>query len=190
ISGAELGSMGKPVVKLYDGREVRFCCKACPPKFEKNLAESFAKLDKAIIKDQAPLYPLKTSVVTGKDLPAKPFEFVYGNRLIRVGDESEKASFMKDPAKHLAELDKAAIAAQGKEYPLKTCPVSHEALDDMGGPVDVVVAGRLIRLCCDGCKKDLMSNPARFVAIVDAARKDNAPAHGKDHPGDKHEPRK
>ncbi|MBI1189736.1 MAG: hypothetical protein GC200_03525 [Tepidisphaera sp.] len=172
ISGKKLGAMGDPVVKLYDGREVRFCCPGCPPKFEKDLATSLAKLDEKIIKDQSPLYPLMTSVVTGKDLPEKPYELVYGNRLIRLGAESEKADFLKDAKKYLAELDKAVVAAQGKDYPLKTCPVSKDELGgDMGKPVDVVVAGRLIRLCCKDCKKDIEKEPAKFVAMVDAARK-------------------
>ena len=90
ITGKKLGSMGDPVVKLYDSREVRFCCSGFPEKFEKDKVANFTKIDEKIIKDQAPLYPLKTSVVTGKDLPATPFEFVYGNRLIRLGAEGEK----------------------------------------------------------------------------------------------------
>ena len=182
ITGEKLGSMGEPVVKVYEsagGREVRFCCKSCPPKFEKDLAASFAKLDEQIIKGQGSIYPLKTSVVTGKDLPAapaKPFEFVYGNRLIRLGAESEKADFLKDPKKYLADLDKAVIEAQGKDYPLKTCPVSKEELGGMGEPVNVVVAGRLVRLCCNSCKKDLFKDPLKYIAAVDEAKKDAKPA--------------
>jgi YHS domain-containing protein len=172
ISGKKLGTMGSPVVKTYDGREVRFCCDACPPKFEKDQAASMAKVDEKITKDQSPLYPLKTSVVTGKALPDKSYEFVYGNRLIRLGAESEKADFLKDPKKYMADLDKAVIASQGKEYPLKTCMVSKEELGgDMGAPVDKVVAGRLIRMCCKDCKKDVEEDPAKFVAMVDDARK-------------------
>ncbi len=182
ITGERLGSMGEPVVKVYEsagGREVRFCCKSCPPKFEKDLAASFTKLDEQIIKDQGPIYPLKTSVVTGKDLPAspaKPFEFVYGNRLIRLGTENEKVDFLKDPKKYLADLDKAVVEAQGKDYPLKTCPVSKEELGGMGEPVNAVVAGRLVRLCCNGCKKDLLKDPLKYIATVDAAKRDAKPA--------------
>src|SRR5690348_12512086 len=55
ITGNKLGTMGDPVVKVYDGREVRFCCPACPPKFEADKAGSLAKLDEKIIKDQASL---------------------------------------------------------------------------------------------------------------------------------------
>jgi hypothetical protein len=172
ISGKKLGTMGDPIVKTYEGREVRFCCDSCPPKFEKDQAASMAKLDEKITKDQAALYPLKTSLVTGKPLPDKPYEFVYGNRLIRLGAESEKADFLKDPKKYMADLDKAVIAAQGKDYPLKTCMVSKEELGgEMGAPVDKVVAGRLIRMCCKDCKKDVEENPAKFVAMVDDARK-------------------
>ncbi len=121
ISGKKLGSMGDPIVKVYDGREVRYCCGGCPESFEKDLAASFAKLDEKIVKDQLPLYPLKTSVVTGKELPAQPLNFVYGNRLVRLGAENEKAEFVKDAKKHLATLDKAAIAAQSKDYSIKAC---------------------------------------------------------------------
>jgi hypothetical protein len=187
-SGKKLGEMGDPVVKLFEGREVRFCCPACPPKFEKDLAASLAKIDEQAIKDQGPLYPVKTSVVTGKDLPEKPYEFVYGNRLIRLGADSEKADFLKDPKKHLAALDEAVIAAQGEHYPLARCPVSGEAFGgEMGEPVDMVVAGRLIRLCCKGCKEDLEENPAKFIAMVDAAQKGEG-AQPDHHDGDKDEP--
>ncbi len=187
VSGEKLGEMGDPVVKLYDGREVRFCCKECPPKFEKDLAASLAKLDEQIIKDQGPLYPLTTSVVTGKDLPAKPYEFVYGNRLIRLGAEGEKGAFLKEPAKFLGAIDQAVIEAQGKDYPLQTCPVSKEKLGSMGKPVDMVVAGRLIRLCCKACKKDLDKEPWTYIAKVDGVRSGSRPGADAKPPEEKHD---
>src|SRR6185369_4532901 len=172
-----------PVTKVYDGREVRFCCPSCPPKLEKDKAANFAKIDEKIIKDQVPLYPLKTSVVTGKDLPDKPFEFVYGNRLVRLAAEAEKAEFLKEPKKYVAALDKAVVAAQGKDLKLTKCPVSGEEYGgDYGEPVDLVVAGRLMRLCCKDCKNDIEKEPAKFIAIFDEARKGNAPKHD-DHKG-------
>jgi len=170
ISGKEIGTMGDAVVKVYDGREVRFCCDGCPPKFEKDLAGNFAKLDTKIVGEQAPIYPLKTSLVTGKDLPTDAVEFVYGNRLVRVGAAEEKAVFLKEAARFLAVLDKAVIEAQGKNYPLKTCVVSGEELGGMGDALDRVVAGRLVRLCCKGCIKKLEKDPAKFIGLVDAAR--------------------
>ncbi len=36
ISGEELGSMGKPVVVVHKGQEVKFCCKSCIKDFNKD----------------------------------------------------------------------------------------------------------------------------------------------------------
>lgn len=188
ISGEKLGSMGEPFVKMYEGREIRFCCDGCPPRFEKDLAASMAKLDEKVLKDQTPLYPLKISVVTGKDLPTKPYEFVYGNRLVRLGAEAEKADFLEDPKRYLAALDNAVVRQQGHPYPLKTCPVSQDEFGgEMGDPVDLVLAGRLVRLCCKGCKKDVEADPAKFIAVIDAARErgqEEKLDHGERHQGD------
>src|ERR1043166_2497155 len=49
ITGEKLGGMGEPFIKVYDGREVRFCCPKCPAKFEKDLAGNFAKIDDQMI---------------------------------------------------------------------------------------------------------------------------------------------
>jgi hypothetical protein len=43
ISGEELGSMGKPVVQVHKGQEVKFCCKSCIKKFDKNPDEYVKK---------------------------------------------------------------------------------------------------------------------------------------------------
>lgn len=44
VTDNELGSMGKVITKVYDGREVKFCCKPCVKKFEANPAKYLAKL--------------------------------------------------------------------------------------------------------------------------------------------------
>ncbi|MES2595381.1 MAG: YHS domain-containing protein [Verrucomicrobiota bacterium] len=46
VSGNELGSMGKPIKKVYDGQEIIFCCKPCIKKFEANPAKYLPKLKK------------------------------------------------------------------------------------------------------------------------------------------------
>lgn len=186
ITGKKLGAMGDPDVKVYSGREIRFCCPACPAKFEKDLPASIAKVDEKIIADQSPLYPLKTSVVTGIDLPAKPYEFVFGNRLIRVGAESEKVEFLMNSVHFMAALDKAVVAQQSPGYPITKCPVSNEDFGgEMGKPVNDVVGGRLVMLCCKECKEDVEKNPAKYIAMVDAARAkggtDSKPPKTSDH---------
>ena len=44
VSGEELGSMGEPVEYDHEGTTVKFCCKRCIPKFEKDPETYLAKL--------------------------------------------------------------------------------------------------------------------------------------------------
>lgn len=44
VSGEKLGSMGDPVVKVYDGQQVKFCCSSCVKDFEKDKAKFIAKI--------------------------------------------------------------------------------------------------------------------------------------------------
>jgi len=44
VTDNELGSMGKVITKVYDGQQIKFCCKPCVGKFEKNPAKYLAKL--------------------------------------------------------------------------------------------------------------------------------------------------
>ena len=45
VSDEALDSMGGPVVKVYEGQEVKFCCKGCIKKFEKGKVEYLKKLE-------------------------------------------------------------------------------------------------------------------------------------------------
>ena len=174
ISGEELGGMGDPIVKVYDGREVKFCCKMCVPKFEKDLKASFKKLDQQIIDSQLPFYPMTTCLVSDEDLGGNgemgdPINFVYNNRLIRFCCKMCKGDFKKDPEAYIAKLDAAVIAQQSENYPLTTCPISGEELGEMGESVDVVYAGRLVKFCCKKCAAKFKANPAPTIEKVDAA---------------------
>ncbi len=44
VTDNELGSMGKVVTKVYGDQQIKFCCKPCVAKFEKNPAKYLAKL--------------------------------------------------------------------------------------------------------------------------------------------------
>ena len=44
VSDNKLGSMGAPVTKVYGDQQVKFCCKPCIAKFEKNPSKYLAKL--------------------------------------------------------------------------------------------------------------------------------------------------
>jgi len=47
VSGEKLGEMGKPYVFVYEGQEVKLCCKGCLKKFDKEPAKYLAKINAA-----------------------------------------------------------------------------------------------------------------------------------------------
>jgi hypothetical protein len=59
--------------------------------------------------------------------------------------------------------DAKAVAA------LKTCPVSKEDLDSMGGPLKVARGDKSVFICCKGCLKDLQANPDKFFGAQASA---------------------
>ena len=175
VSGQKLGSMGDPIVRMYEGREVRFCCAGCIDKFEADTAGYFEKIDAQIIEDQLPLYPVMTCVVSGESLTEGGEDIatnmVYGNRLVRLCCKMCEKDFKADPQAFLSKLDKAVAESQRADYPLDTCVVRGGELGAMGEPVEVVRAGRLVRLCCSGCIKKLDADPATYLGALDAAWK-------------------
>lgn len=44
VSGEKLGEMGAPHVIIHEGREIKFCCKSCVPKFEKEPSKYLTRL--------------------------------------------------------------------------------------------------------------------------------------------------
>lgn len=171
VSGGKLGAMGPPVVKEYDGRQIRFCCSECPAKFEADPAKYLKKVDAAIVKQQKRFYPLETCVVSdekfGGDMgPA--IDYVFQNRLVRVCCKDCVKKLKATPGKYLSKLDKAVVAKQKAAYRLDTCIVSGDKLGgDMGAPIDYVLGNRLIRVCCKDCVKKIEKDPSKFLALLD-----------------------
>lgn len=64
VTGKKLGTMGEPVIKKYEGREVRFCCGGCPAKFEQDLQANLKKLDAAIAKAKDAKISAKSNIDT------------------------------------------------------------------------------------------------------------------------------
>ena len=173
VSGQKLGSMGDPIVKKYDGREVRFCCGGCIGKFEADQAGYWEKIDEQIVKDQLRYYPTEICVVSGEPLVENGEEIannmVYGNRLVRLCCKMCERQFKADPKKFIQTLDKKTADAQRKDYPLDTCVVAGGKLGSMGEPVEMVVAGRLMRFCCAGCIPKVETDPAKYTKLIDEA---------------------
>ena len=72
--------------------------------------------------------------------------------------------------------DKAADT-KAKPYPLKTCIVSGEEINDKGEmkPHEFVYEGQTIKLCCKSCLKDFNKEPAKYLKKIDEEAK-KAPA--------------
>jgi YHS domain-containing protein len=52
VSGDKLGEMGKPLIFVYQGQEVKLCCPDCKTDFDKN-PKKYMKLIRAADKKQA-----------------------------------------------------------------------------------------------------------------------------------------
>lgn len=166
VAGGKLGSMGKPVTQVHEGREVKFCCAGCKPKFEADPDAYLKKIDAAVIEQQSASYPLETCTISGDKLGDKPIDFVYENRLVRFCCKMCVDGFLKDPNTSLAKLNAAAVKAQMADYPAKKCPVTDADLGSMGKPIDMMVGHRLVRLCCAGCDKKVKADPVGMLNKV------------------------
>ena len=70
----------------------------------------------------------------------------------------------------LDRINKNLLAGQPLRHPKTGEDNGVRILDlDNDGFLDVVIANRLVRLCCKGCKEDLKEEPAKFIAAVDKA---------------------
>ena len=128
VSGEPLGSMGDPVIKVYDGREVRFCCASCVKTLEKDPEKAFAEIDKKMTEQQAAHYPLTVCPLSGKENSDSSVSFVAGNRLVKTCCENCAAKIKADPVAAIAKLDAAAIEKQKAGYKAKVCPISGKEL--------------------------------------------------------------
>ena len=171
VSGQELGSMGDPVILNHEGREIRLCCSGCTADFEENAAEHIAAIDAAMADDQRAFFPLTECLSMGGEATGDDAtEIVVNNRLFRLCCDSCVDDVQENWAEYVQTVDEAVAEQQRDSYPLETCLVSGQALDSMGGPVEYVIANRLIKLCCAGCEDALKEDPAGMIAEVDAAR--------------------
>jgi hypothetical protein len=68
----------------------------------------------------------------------------------------------------LPPADRPSAVSQG------TCPVTGKRLGSMGTPPRVVVKGRAVFLCCEGCEGPIREAPDKYLAKLKAA---DSPAH-------------
>ncbi|MEK7952852.1 YHS domain-containing protein [Luteolibacter soli] len=66
-------------------------------------------------------------------------------------------------------------AAKPKPYPLKTCLVTGDGLDEMDERVSTVYEGQTFEFCCKPCLKKFNKNPGKYVKALE---KEKAKAKG------------
>ena len=75
--------------------------------------------------------------------------------LLLAADEAEAI------VKALAGLSSADRTLAEKQ---KLCPVTDMPLGSMGTPVKVIVNGRSVFICCEGCRERLLAEPVAYLA--------------------------
>jgi membrane fusion protein, copper/silver efflux system len=89
---------------------------------------------------------------TGRDIPAS----------------APRSAAIAGPREDPSPLGRLATPDRGLAERQKSCPVTGKALGSMGTPTRVVVAGRVVFLCCEGCEDALRSEPAKYLAKLPA----------------------
>lgn len=171
VSGKALGPPATQVVTSYKGRELRFASQKSADLFLAAPEKYLPELDRKMIAEQLPFYPLTTCMVSGDALGGDmgpPVDFIHGNRLVRLCCKSCVKKFDENQAGFLSAIDKAVIESQKVSYKTTTCVVSGEKLGSMGDPVDLVVGNRLVRLCCSSCVKTFAADAVAYMVKIPA----------------------
>jgi hypothetical protein len=74
------------------------------------------------------------------------------------------SSDTSEPAKIKASLALLTTEDRALAEKQKVCPVSGEPLGTMGAPKKISVAGHDVFICCQGCEKELTSEPDKYLA--------------------------
>ena len=83
----------------------------------------------------------------------------------------------KSPATEVASAPGKAVSkkvtsekeSKPKPYPLKTCLVTGDGLDDMDERVSTVHEGQTFEFCCKPCLKKFNKNPGKYVKALTKA---------------------
>ncbi|RMD65599.1 YHS domain-containing protein [Candidatus Parcubacteria bacterium] len=108
ISGEKLDLTSSKLCTItHQGQELKFCCKRCAGKFQKDPAKYMSKV-KAAAKKVKP-YPLKTCIVSGEALGemGKPYVLVRQGQEVKFCCKGCVKDFAKDEAGFLKKLAKA-----------------------------------------------------------------------------------
>ncbi len=98
----------------------------------------------------------------------EPVVISYKGRELKFCCASCIAPFKEDAKARLKKVDAKIVADQLRFYPTAKCVVTGEDLDPED-TLNLVVCNRLFRLCCRMCVSKVIGDPAKYIAVLDAA---------------------
>jgi hypothetical protein len=145
ILKSRLGSMGKPIKLSLKGEPVFLCCKGCEKEAKDHTDQTLESVRQLKAGSVAPSATAPSAL------------------------SSAEAKIQANLAKLSAEDRKLA---EGQAF----CAVRQKSrLGSMGVPQKVMILGRPVFLCCDGCEETALENPTATLAVVDRLRATNQP---------------
>ncbi len=104
-----------------------------------------------------------------------PVTFIAGGLFLGCGGESHDHQDHDGDGKPDHGPGEHGTSTKGDDYPLKTCLVSDEDLESMGGAFVHKHEGVTVKFCCEGCVEDFQKDPKKFLAKLEAAKKGELP---------------
>ena len=150
LTDNRLGSMGEPVKVIVDGQPVFLCCSGCKKGALANPQATLAKV--AELKRRKPAEAEKQARPKPQTAPPAP-----------AGGKDAKIN---------AAL--ARLSSEDRELAVKQkfCAVSDTSrLGSMGPPVKVLIEGKPVFLCCEGCRESALGDPQATLSKVDELTK-------------------
>jgi YHS domain-containing protein len=155
-----LGSMGTPPKVEVNGQAVFLCCEGCrealleePEKHLAKLAANAASTGAHVAAPETELPPIGDMELA----TSSPLEIQY----------DEQQAGQSDSPEIIAALSKLSPEDRRLAEKQHVCPVAGMRLGSMGVPAKVVVQGRPVFICCEGCRKRLLAEPAKYLAKLD-----------------------
>ena len=96
--------------------------------------------------------------------------FLISAGLVSCATKGAGASTATDPKADTKKVAKK-VSAKPKPYPLKTCLVTDDGLDDMDERVSTVYEGQTFEFCCKPCLKKFNKNPGKYVTELEKAQR-------------------
>ena len=162
VADFALGSMGTPIKVDVNGTPVFICCGGCreslleePDKYLGEARGTPATEDSPKDVSQANAPQMDIPPIGAMQMLEPQTELPQMQTPGANGDEAVAI------AKALTTLSSADRSLAERQ---RVCPVTDMPLGSMGTPIKVSVNGRLVFICCEGCRERLLAEPVKYLA--------------------------